>query len=76
LAAAAKFLVAATKHLFVVPNFVAETTIFSRGGIYNSPTFNSPPPSDAARKQKKKYCRGSFSVQYCHNSKTITPLET
>jgi len=36
---------------------------------------NPLPPSDAVRKQKKIFWR-IFSVQYFHNSKNITPLET
>jgi len=51
LVAAAKFLVATTKKLFVVPNFVAVTRPFF---------FRALLRSDAARQQKKKYFRRSF----------------
>jgi len=37
--------------------------------------FNPLPLSDAVRKQQKTFYR-IFSVQYRHNSKNITPLET
>jgi len=36
---------------------------------------NPLPPSDDVRKQKKSFQR-IFSVQFCHYSKNITPLET
>ena len=39
------------------------------------PCINPLPPSDAVRKQKHLFLR-IFSVQYSHNLKIITPLET
>jgi len=38
--------------------------------------FNPLPPSDAVRKQKKKYFRGSFQFSIAEIQKKITPLET
>jgi len=37
---------------------------------------NLPPPSDAVRKQKKKYFRGSLQISIVTIKKNITPWET
>jgi len=44
--------------------------------LFRHIALNPFPPSDAVRKQKKKYFRGSFLARYCQNFNNITPVET